>query len=338
MNDADKFVALALIRQIDLQRVATWIVQEALIDLAKLEKDIADAILRIDPAGSLQLRTRNSRLRSLQNEVHDLIDSVMEELGRRHKEHFDEVIAAQVEDERANFLAVYGLTLVGSAMANSETLLIGGATLDMHYAKVGADLEFRIMATVRDAVTAGAGAEAIYNEIRKPKNVPAPIEKTAAQVEVVVRTGVGDIPNEVAGDLEPSAKVIGPHGWQHISVLDSRTTTICRARAWKKWDAKREPIGHSLPFREPPLHLNCRSRLVLIFLDDPEPVRQTFSRWVDQFSPAQQSAIFGARNVEAWRGGRMTDSELLRQANRPLEPQQLKKKTEAKSQGEFPFV
>jgi hypothetical protein len=340
MNKADHYVALALIRQIDLQRVATWVLKEALADLERLRSDIAAAALRADPGGPESAFQRRRRLSALLAEARGLTSEVMAEIRRRLQEQLTEVIAISEEDERQNFALIYGLTLAGSVAADGKTLLVGGATVAEHLERIEDELEFRIRSVLRDSTAAGKEASAIYDEIKGTPARPSPVDTAARSVEAAVRTGVDSVASEVASELEPRASVISPHGWQHVSVLDNRTTTICRGRAWKRWDAERKPVGHSLPFSPPPLHPNCRSRLVLIFLDDPEPARQTLAKWIDQFTPGQQEALFGKKNLALWRRGLLTDSQLLRQHNRPLAPADLRKRTEAKKdpQAKFPFL
>ena len=62
------------------------------------------------------------------------------------------------------------------------------------------------------------------------------------------------------GSINPLVK-----GWRHVAVLDGHTSGMCTARHGLVWDKKKQPVGHTYPFRRPPLHPNCRSRLVFVF-------------------------------------------------------------------------
>lgn len=62
--------------------------------------------------------------------------------------------------------------------------------------------------------------------------------------------------------------------------------------------------------------------------DIPEDVRaemdgkgaepRTFAAWMNALTPAEQDRLFGSVNASRWRAGRITQTELLRQAGRPL--------------------
>ena len=62
------------------------------------------------------------------------------------------------------------------------------------------------------------------------------------------------------GSINPLVK-----GWRHVAVLDGHTSGMCTARHGLVWDKKKQPVGHAYPFRRPPLHPNCRSRLAFVF-------------------------------------------------------------------------
>lgn len=51
-------------------------------------------------------------------------------------------------------------------------------------------------------------------------------------------------------------------GYEHLSTLDKRTSSVCRGRDGLRWDMDEKPIGgHDKAFRWPPLHPRCRSIL-----------------------------------------------------------------------------
>ncbi len=329
MNKAEILQSLGTIRQVELQRVATWMLREMLVELDDLNEMLAELAM-----ASPQRR----RVTWMQSEVEDLIEETLEELRKRIESDFTELLEITEVEEKRNFLFVYGLALVGATTGKGSELLIHGATVADHLRQARQDLIFRIMSQVRDSVAAGEAEELLWRRLKGSLAAGAPIGEmmqTKRRVEALVRTGMDAIPNTVATELRPSANVISPTGYQHVSVLDRRTSDICRARAWKRWDAEKRPIGHSLPFRLPPLHDHCRSRMQTIFIDDPLPQQVTFKAWVMQMSPKEQSRVFGAENFQRWNRGLMTDAELVRQQNRPMTIDALREVTN--QQVEFTF-
>lgn len=343
MNDAERLLTLGAIRQVELQRLATWMLRDILQQLDDLSSKLGALVLNAGIGQEKRLSSQRRIERELFDEIEQLIEEVMQEIQRRMESDFTELLSITAEDERKNFLLIYGLSLAGSPPAIASELLVNGATFADQLQRAQDDLLFRIKATVRDSVAAGEAEEELYRRIKGGKTVEAPVgemAQTNRRLETITRTAVNTVPTAVQLELKPRENVIAAHGWQHVSVLDGRTTQICRSRNGKRWDAQFNPIGHSMTFRPPPLfppEHPCRSRIQLIFLDDPPAPEVSFKSWVNQLSPENQRTIFGAENFRRWQQGRMTDAELIRQQNRPLSIEELRKRTENK-QGEFPYL
>jgi len=99
--------------------------------------------------------------------------------------------------------------------------------------------------------------------------------------------------------------------WQQISVLDNRTTQVCQDYAFKVWNAKLEPVGHSLPFNGgPPRHWHCRS--ILLPLMDGKPVEEmSFKQWFDGLSDTAQDETFGVK-AKLFRSGKVPAADLFK--------------------------
>jgi len=311
--------------------------QEALDDIDRMERKFRTVIL---DAGFTERRTTLKDIaveRQVQSELTDLANEILDELKRRLNAEFWEIHDIQREEERHAFAAVYGLA-VASQRFSSTRFLINGVTVNDQVNKMRDDMIFRIMGTIRDSHAAGVAEEEMWHRIRGKKTdsaYPGELLPTRRAIETTIRTGVSGVQTNVQMQLDLSTKA-PKHGWQHISVLDNRTSDVCRSRAWKRWNAEFKPIGHAMEFRQPPLHANCRSRMLLIFVDDPQPAQVSFREWIEQLTAEQQKAVFGEANLRRWRSNRISDAELIRQADRPLSPEQLRKITQDR-QGQFNF-
>lgn len=340
MNKAEQLLTLGAIRSIELQRLATWMLINLIADLEAMERRVVAVALGVSGE---EARTHSERLRierQVGSDIEQAIKEAREIIRKRMVETFDQLIPITTQEEKNNFLLVYGFSLVGTAGASGRNILIVGSTIDDHLKQLERDLHFRIMAQVRDSIAAGEAEELMYHRLKGSKRIEqtaGEFAQTRNRLEAVVRTGVSTVPNAVQLELKPRPQEIAKHGWQHISVLDSRTSSTCRERAFRRWDDAYKPIGHSLPFRQPPLHANCRSRIQMIFVDDPEPQALNFKQWIEQLSKEQKAKLFGAANLQRWERGGISDAELIRQQNRPMSIEQLRKRTETK-QGEFPYL
>lgn len=331
-------MALGLIRAVELQRVATWMLEEALADIDRMQRKMRSVVM---DAGFTGRRTSLSDVaieRQVKLELEDLAKEIMAELARRIVSQFKEIAEIQRQEEKNNLLAIYGIAATIPDSFTVRQFLINGATIPDQVSKVRDDLIFRIMSSIRDSNAAGKEEEEMWMRIRGTKTdarFPGEFQPAKRAVETVVRTGVTTVQAQTQLSLDLSTKA-PKHAWQHISVLDNRTTDICRSRAWKKWDSDYKPIGHSMPFAQPPLHANCRSKILLIFVDDEAVAPVSFSQWIEQLTAEQQRTIFGEDNLRRWKANRISDADLIRQSTRPMTIDQLRQQTENR-QGRLNF-
>lgn len=78
--------------------------------------------------------------------------------------------------------------------------------------------------------------------------------KQQGEIKRDVTTSTTHISNE---SIMEKYTLLGVDSWEHISVLDSRTTVLCRSRHGKIWKSNQLIAGVTIP----PLHHRCRSVL-----------------------------------------------------------------------------
>jgi len=321
VSDADQIVLLALVRQAQLQRVATWMTAQLLAQLEGLDAEIVGLLFRFDPTAPVRPSTRAARINDFSAALASLLRGVFRDMSGDLEGWLALLRSASGDMEKAAWLAVadrvIDLADVPAGVVGKPTVL--GTRVRDALDKVYEDLVYRTTSTVSSGTRSGQTASEIGAILRgeEPGKVkrPGAVERSAGQLETVIRTSVDDAAN--------SAVLLGSsdgfnYGWQHVSVLDNRTTEICRARAWKRWDAEYKPIGHKLKFEQPPLHYNCRSRVVMLDLDEPAPEQINLGQLLDRLAPAVRDELFGAERVRLWRAKKLGDTDLIRQAGRPL--------------------
>ena len=112
---------------------------------------------------------------------------------------------------------------------------------------------------------------------------------------------------------------------QWVSVLDNRTTPMCRARAGRCYAVEdHEPIGHAIPWLEGPgrLHFCCRSKAAPVFrraeelaggsqmspatrqsMDGRIPPVLSFADWLGNQPPERQDEVLGPARARLYREG-----------------------------------
>lgn len=336
-----------LLRSVELQSVATWLLGEYLQKLERLQKDIVAAIAFHDP------REPGPALEELVEQVKDKIAEVYDELRRRLEADSEELQAIQEEFERDTLFAVFGVTVAAAAVASVEIsgLSVLGLTITDWMKRQQADLEFRAIGNIRRGVEAGDSLGALIERVKGTSELEGeslvrvvdPSRRALTQATRTIVEGVATRARErVAEALPPDTLVIPQdapetalepkprrmrYGWQQISILDGRTSAICRRYAFKIWNANFEPIGHDLPYNGGvPRHPHCRSQIVMILLDEDPSKDLTFAKWQASIAEEEKKKAFGSKAYELFKSGKLDASGLLRSTEKQLTFDDLRKR------------
>ncbi|MDO8742051.1 MAG: hypothetical protein Q7J45_00740 [bacterium] len=120
-------------------------------------------------------------------------------------------------------------------------------------------------------------------------------------------------------------------GFKQISVLDSRTSDVCRTYSGATWDLQLRPTGvKKLDFDGGcPRHDNCRSVIVPTpgtGVDENLNEETSFLAWIGSKSAAEQDAILGAGRLDQYRAGTITLTQLLDARANPISLEALRSK------------
>lgn len=137
----------------------------------------------------------------------------------------------------------------------ADKFAVGGLTLSETLTKQRNDLTLKLKSLLRMA----------HIDDRQPESeeIAALFKRAKQSAQTMTKTLV----NAVVHAAHDGFAKINPFvkGFRHISVLDSGTTAACTHRNGLLWDKKHNPIGHTEIFKRPPLHYNCRSKLVYVY-------------------------------------------------------------------------
>lgn len=144
--------------------------------------------------------------------------------------------------------------------------------------------------------------------------------KDKRNAEALVRTTVNHVTNRAhLATLEENPDLFPYYRW--VSILDSRTTPICRSRAGKVYKTTNGP--------RPPAHWGCRSTIVgLSKFEDPES-EPRFDDWLKSQSAKEQDEILGPSRGRLFRKGGLSVRQFVSGSGKPLTLKQLKAKEAA---------
>lgn len=332
MTPSQQFADFQVIRTILLQSVATYMLREIINRLHKLEKEVLSALLESDLDGTASGSAQRKAFKEFQFNIDERITAAYRELNSRIEDDFDVIAKKEDEKQRDMILLLFGFNLAAQN-TNGRRVNILGAPVKDWLGKQAGDLQFRLEQAIRNGLNAGEDQAKLRRRIKghpgtgkdaEAVALPRVFTPSERSAEQTIRTGVEAVAQDVLtglGETVPEAIRIG---WQQISVLDARTTTICRAYAFKIWNRDFQPIGHNLPYAGGvPRHINCRSRIALYLFEDGPTKEFTFRQWMDRLTAEEQKQIFGSVRLKMWRDGKITDQDLIRSQERAIAPEDM---------------
>lgn len=257
MTPNEHIIRDLLTRQIDLMRYERSVRREVLQRLEAMRREVESKLRGqdLDGMGRRELAALLADIEAILSRDYDLIAGSLN--------------TAEVVDDESEWLlvwlggmaAVYGLPEPKRLPETHKQSLqngfqVGGLTIAEAFAGQRDDLMRRIRAQVRMAAVDGSDWESLKTDLQ------AAFKRARQYAETTTATWISTIANQTAywvGQANPWIQ-----GYRHISVLDSKTSSVCTSRHGKLWDKKKQPVGHDFAFRVPPVHPNCRSRLVWV--------------------------------------------------------------------------
>lgn len=229
-------------------------------------------------------------------------------------------------------------TMLASLIKNT---LIEGAPSSAWWSRQSLDTAFRFANAVRQGIAQGETNEQIFRKVGEVTDLAGRNSRSLIQTSIM----------QVASDarvavIEANTDIYS--GFRHLSTLDGHTTPQCVARSGLMWTLDKEPIGHDLPFKQPPVHWGCRSVMLGVLksfkelgINLPEPQgltrasaegqidrSTTFASFLSRRSVAEQDAQLGAGRAQLWRDGKITLRDLVDNRGNPLSLEQLRSKYE----------
>lgn len=197
-----------------------------------------------------------------------------------------------------------------------DKFTIGGLTLPESVAKQRDDLVRKLKQIVRFAK--------IDDVLPSSDDVQAEFDRAKSSLKTLSKTWINSAvhtAHDAFAKVNPMIK-----GFRHVSTLDGKTSSVCTHRNGLLWDKKHKPIGHAETFKRPPLHPNCRSKLVYVYDLDKPFDGMTGADWVKSRSLKQLQDQFGVGIGKMLFDGEIDLADAL-DGLRPLTLKQLQDKT-----------
>lgn len=230
----------------------------------------------------------------------------------------------------------------------SNVLTHGAVTADW-WDKLSQDTAFKVAAAIRQGLAQGETNQQIIARVAGKKGAPGVMDIARTNASALVQTSAQAVANDARlKTFEKNADIISALTW--FTALDGHVCDLCMARSGLQWtnnaDGSHEPIDHTIPFQNPPIHWGDRCMVVPktktyrelgIDMDEPAPstrasslgqvsAKTTFDEWLKTRSKEQQDEQLGVGRADLWRRGVITLRQLLDLKGNPLTLAQLKAK------------
>ena len=311
--------------------------------------DIVAQMTRLDPTELARRSDRVRRLERMLDEISDLMGPQFTAVARELRKEL-----ALIGRQQAGFAAKQLQRAVGPSidvgMGAAAGLALHKAVLDTdpiqgrHLKTWIKDLGDSTKRNLTQQIRIGfAENETIDQMVRRVRGRSAGkgrftggvMQTTTRHATAIVRTSVNHIAN--AGHMavyEENADAI--KFYEYSATLDSRTSNICISLDGRRW-TDLESV------RQPPLHVNCRSRIVphpdfkRLGLDKPMegtrasasgpvPASTRYPQWLRDQPTGTQNKVLGKAKAEMFRDGKLDLRQLVNRDGRSLTVAQLEAK------------
>jgi hypothetical protein len=268
---SDKAVNEGILLALALERLARYVSDDITNILGKLRGEILSLIVKRDPTSLRYEANRRARLQALVEEAQEAVSDAYVEIADRADQHLLDVASLTQDSSNAllsALLVIKGLSKrmdMDALREARDRTMIEGATVRDWWARQSGDLQFRVQRALEGAMlvetldqqpTLNDLVDAVRTD--EPGSLFLPIVRNA---EGLIFSAVHAVASTVRLETAKRHPELFA-ALAHLSVIDSRTTTICLSRSNRRWLLDGTPIGHTLPFRQTPLHWRCRSHIV----------------------------------------------------------------------------
>ncbi len=292
--------------------------------LKELYKKVIDELISLEDIDTIRGRRLIKFISSLQPFFDDFGVKISDLQKQTIAEFvdFEAATETKIASESLGNIDLIGFTV--EKLSAATALYMGtGETIDALFKKTNNGLIDRIKRECSIGFLQGETTQQIVSRVRKQEEI------SARAAQAFVRTSLNHVSNQARNlVVKENLDVIKKIKWD--SVLDFRTSDICRYRDGKEW-----PADEVYPI--PPAHVNCRSGIVYITgtkIDGETRASKggqvdastTYYDFLKRQNKDVIEAILGVQRAELFRTGKLTGDQLHARDGKMLTIKELYKK------------
>ena len=271
MTADESLLEEAILLALLLERLARRAADDIGSQLENLRNDVLALVVRRDPTVLRYDANRRARLEDLISETAGVVSDAYVAIADRSDRYLLDIADLTQDSSNAllaSLLLVKGLSRrldADSLRKARDDARIDGAAVREWWARQSGDVQFRLRRALEESMRVyELGEQPTLQDFVEPVRSDAPgsvfpiaLHHAAALIFTATHAVASAVRLETAIRHPEFFKYI-----RHLSIIDQKTSDLCRIRNNRLWDLGGNPVGHGLPFRRPPLHFRCRSHLV----------------------------------------------------------------------------
>lgn len=340
---------------IDLLRLEAHERKKALAFLNALEGEIVALLAKIDPTGVTRSRYQQERLERLLEQVQETVRTAYRDVN---KYMVGELI--DLADYEAAFVASSMNTVISVEMATAtftnaqlrgivNGVLIEGAPITEWWSRQAGDTYQRFIDTMRQGMALGETNADLVRRVRGGTKAGEPVKGfmdiSRRNAETLVISSVNSVANSARTQTyNDNSDLIKGKIWR--SVLDEKTSLLCKVRDRRQYTLDNKPVGHDIPWLQGPgcIHFRCRATsLPLLYtrrelgfdmdevkgktrssMDGQVPAEMNYEEWLKTKSAGFQDEMLGVSKARLWRADKISFHDLIDQSGRPRSLKELR--------------
>lgn len=335
--------------QLDLRRLEAGTRKRVLEILEDMKGELLAELVKSDDLTAFSRARKTSFLRQLTKIVDDYYRSAQKELDL----DIDGLVDAQVR-HAAKMMEATAAVSITAALPTQATMeriardvLIEGGPMGNWWSRLSSDTSFKISNAVRQGVAQGETNAQIAGRISGRRGVASALDTAKHNLAALVHTSMQTVANDSRlAVFKANDDIIKEFVW--FVALDGHVCPRCIALSGRRWKNTEDhpPIGHSVPFQNPPIHWNDRCVLLPVTKtfrelgldidevppgerasrDGPVSSKTTFDEFLKRQSKERQDEQLGVGRAQLWRDGKITLAQLIDGKGRELTLAELKAK------------
>jgi SPP1 gp7 family putative phage head morphogenesis protein len=335
--------------QLDLRRLEAGTRKRILAIIEEMRGELLSSLVKADELTAFNKARKLSFLRQIEKVIGEYYKSAQKELAL----DIEGLAEAQAIHAAKMMEATAAVSIAASLPTKSvmeriaRDVLIEGGPMENWWARMSTTAMFNVSNAIRQGMAQGETNAQIASRISGKRGTISALDTAKHNLAALVHTSMQTVANDSRlAVFKANDDIIKEFVW--FVALDGHVCPRCIALSGRRWKNEEDhaPIGHTVPFQNPPIHWNDRCVLLPVTKtfkelgmnvdevpagerasrDGPVSSKTTFDEFLKRQPKERQDEQLGAGRAQLWREGKITLAQLIDGKGRELTLAELRAK------------